>query len=376
MYTPTFTLTHKTVHYLIKLELALRDIRETPLTVTAKKELVQRMGAENLFNLGRVSGAEISFKKAQEIFGGQTISAQKPGERLISNYRSTSDFIFASGTDRYLAFAPPLLLHLNKLVMNDVVESWDIGRFRHLGDIPNPQFDKWSQLKGIDLSLQQFETHFSNVMNWFSDTKHLVHPVIKIGCIIYELVKRYPFVAGNQVTILAITELLFERTKLSLSGLFPVCRSFSLYEAEYKEALEASMSKGEDQTIWIERFTRGVSLDFNALRQDIVRLEEEKIHKRKKRLLDLNARQLKLIRILEQKPKVKRQEYVRIMGVSTMTAYRDLDVLVKRKIIRVSGGGRSTYYSLIRENDGTPVLQDTNQYRRPEVVKVINGIEQ
>ena len=57
------------------------------------------------------------------------------------------------------------------------------------------------------------------------------------------------------------------------------------------------------------------------------------------------------------------------MGVSTMTAFRDLNELVERKLIVLRGGGRSTYYMLKNE---VPEEVTLSEARRPHVVKVIS----
>jgi hypothetical protein len=134
------------------------------------------------------------------------------------------------------------------------------------------------------------------------------------------------------------------------------------------EALEVCKERDDDQTLWIERFIRGISLDIVSLKNEAIRIEEEKIKKKKKKLLDLNSRQLKLIRHLKHNPKIKRKEYVKMMGVSTMTAYRDINELVDRNILECKGGGRSTHYVLKNEKESE------NQEEKPQnnVVKVIS----
>jgi hypothetical protein len=162
--------------------------------------------------------------------------------------------------------------------------------------------------------------------------------------------------------------MLFEKSKLSLSGLLPIARNFVLYEDEYLEAMQVCKERGDDQTLWIERFVRGISLDISSLKNEAIRIEEEKIKKKKKKLLDLNSRQLKVINHLKHNPKIKRKEYVKMMGVSTMTAYRDINELVDRGILECKGGGRSTHYVLNEQNEDN----QENEVRKNKVVKVIS----
>lgn len=369
MYTPTLNLTHKMVHHIVKLEGSVKDIKNTLLPTSARRELLLRMAGENLHGVGKLAGLEVSFKESEKISRGRTLISPGTPEMVLSNFRSTSDFIYSSSNDKYISLSPSLLLHLNKLLTKGLVDDWDSGRFKNVSDDVINKYDSWYGNQTRDVKDIDFQQHFSDVLNWFQETRFLIHPVIKIGCVVYELFQVYPFVSGNQLTILATVELLFEKSRHSLGGLFPVSRNFILYEEEYLEAMKLSAQKNDDMTLWIERFIRGVSLDLVSLKNEVVMLEEEKLKKKKKRLLDLNSRQLKLIRYLRHKPKIYRREYVKIMGVSTMTAYRDINELVDRKVIEVRGGGRSTYYILIDIN--AQKSSDQDPLRKNKIVKVI-----
>ncbi len=371
MYQPTLELTHKTVHHLIKLEHAIKEIKDTPLSAKVKKEILNRMGAENLHNLGKLTGAEVSYKNAEKIFKGKALVNQGGPDLLLSNYRSTCDFIYSSSNDRYISLSPSILLHLNKLTMNGIVDNWDTGRFRNVSDEVKPKYDNWSDKISQSSDDIEIQRHFFEILNWFSENKYHVHPLIKIGCTLYELFKIYPFVAGNLATILATAELLFEKSPLSLKGLFPISRNFVLYEDEYLEAINWGIEKNNNQTTWIERFVRGVSLDITTLKNEVIRIEEEKVQKKKKKLMDLNSRQLKIINYMKRKPRLYRKDYVKMMGVSTMTAYRDLNELVERKIIECCGGGRSTHYRLRKDKQENPSME---QVRKPKIVKTISDM--
>ena len=75
-------------------------------------------------------------------------------------------------------------------------------------------------------------------------------------------------------------------------------------------------------------------------------LGEEEKRNTSQPFLDLNKRQLKILRYLQNIPTVQRDDYCQMMDVSTMTAYRDLNDLVSKKLIKVEGQGRGTKYKL------------------------------
>ncbi len=59
---------------------------------------------------------------------------------------------------------------------------------------------------------------------------------------------------------------------------------------------------------------------------------------------ELNPRQVKVVEYLNNNLKITRQEYTKMMGVSFMTSYRDLQELLDKEYINQKGKGRGTYY--------------------------------
>lgn len=371
MYTPTFTLTHRLVDYLIKLELSAKSIKDIPLPVREKKKILNTTEAEGLFHISKIAESPVSLRKAREISTqGKDILNKDKEIMLLSNYRSSWDFMFSSTNEKYVSLSPSLLLHLNKLIFDGVVESWEVGRFRSVKDKVNSKYDSWSGSQNEEFDTYDFEKEIYELLNWFSSNQENIHPIIKIGVVLFELLQTYPFFSGNLITIMALGELLIEKSHLKLNRLYSLPLTISNYSDELQAALGKSIQSQGDMTIWLEEFVRAISLDITELKNEILRIEQEKVGTKKKKFLGLNSRQLKLLRWLNRKDKIFRRDYVKRMGVSTMTAYRDLNELLKRKLILQKGGGRSTYYTLF--NDDTPIGE--RKIKKAKVVKVINDL--
>lgn len=368
MYTPTFDLTHSLVKDLIKLELAIKEIRTTPLPVDSKNEIAAQMEAESIFHIGKLIGVSIKQDDAADIATGQVIPTPGSETIILSNYRSTSDFVYASTKDPYLSLSSSLLLHLNKLLLNTAVETWEIGRFRTLGDTIQSAYDTWTHTAPKTLGIKDPAQHYTSVLSWYANKRHPIHPVLKIAAVIYELFAFYPFVAGNQITTIAMTELLYERSSLALRGIFPISRIFNLNEKEFLESLLSTRENGGDQTKWMEHFTGAVASDLTSVKNDVVKATEKKIYTHKKKMADLNPRQKKFLDQLSYETKLSRKDFVEMSGVSAMTAYRDLSELLDRKLIEQKGGGRSTHYVLPETKEET--IEETESRPR-NVVKVI-----
>jgi predicted HTH transcriptional regulator len=69
---------------------------------------------------------------------------------------------------------------------------------------------------------------------------------------------------------------------------------------------------------------------------------------------ELNERQLKIIEYLEIEKKITRMQYTKMMGISFMTSFRDLQEMLEKGYIVQKGKGRATFYILpkkIQSND-------------------------
>lgn len=64
-------------------------------------------------------------------------------------------------------------------------------------------------------------------------------------------------------------------------------------------------------------------------------------------LKEMNERQIKAIRYLQEKEKITNREYRDLCEVGSDTAHRDLSDLVQRGILKREGKGSATYYRMV-----------------------------
>jgi len=349
MYTPKYYITNKVLHFVVKFEMARQSINRIPLPMKERKKLLLSTQSENLYYMSKITGIDVSLKEAEKIITGKEINVLKMPQILLVNYRNACEFINQMKRDRYISFSPGTILHLNKLLTNTWIESWNSGRFRNNQEAPNVQYDRWTTYRDNDKNLVNVQNYLSEVVDWVKETRFLVHPLIKTAVMIYELFNLAPFFASNQMTILSIIELLYSEFNLSKNKFLTVSRNIYTYEDEYIETMMAARESG-DLTSWIEKYVRGVSLDTNNIKDQLYQIEKEKIKQKRELLLGLNSRQLQGFNYIKKHHKITRREYTKITGVSFMTAYRDLNELEKRSLIFKYGYGRSTYYTSIDQN--------------------------
>ncbi len=73
---------------------------------------------------------------------------------------------------------------------------------------------------------------------------------------------------------------------------------------------------------------------------------EEQFREEEKEEVELNERQIKALKYLEEHEKITNREYREINDASRQTAKRDISNLVERGLLKQKGKGKGTYYTL------------------------------
>lgn len=339
-----YTLSNRLLNSVVKLEVTKAELEHNSPNYTVRGKLQNRVKALNIFHLSHSLGMNISLKDAEKIAEGRKLEDKSEKLYVLNNFRNVLEFNRATVTEAPSAVDFNLLMHLNKIVLTDWRETWD-ARFRGEGEMADSALDNWLDLRDTELTEQQIEPALRELFDWFAANQTRLNGIILIGILLYRLIEIMPFASGNKLTILALSDHLLHKFGYADKTFLPVLRNFDVHEQEYYEAWQYA-KRNLDLTLWLERFAGNLAKDVqeNKAEVDTFLAEEEKTSKQP--FLDLNKRQLKILRYLQTIPTVKREEYCQMMEVSTMTAFRDLNDLVRKKLIKLEGQGRGTKYLL------------------------------
>ncbi len=344
MYEPIYRITHNILNNIVKFEVEKKGILDLKIDDEIESNLRLLTSAKDIFHLSHLFGLDITLKVSKKIATGKTLELSDYRGKYLTNFRNAIEYILASQTSFY-SLQASILAHLNKILIKGIAEEWD-SKYRISGEEIDPRDDNWIILRDERILSVEVQSQAFKVMDWFDKSTINVHPLISIPAAIYRLIRIAPFIIGNKITILAFTKYLFHKSNLSINGYLPVVKVFDIYEDEFIDSWKQVSNQNDDITLWIERFVRSFAIESQSLRESIDKKLEEYRDKNKQPFLNLNRRQLKILRYLQNIPQIKREEYVEMMDVSTMTAYRDLNELVKKGLVRVEGEGRGTRYVL------------------------------
>jgi Fic family protein len=344
MYQPKYTLSDRLLVNIIDFELAKKAIEDFDYDTNSKKAMANKAKAINLFHLAHLIGVELTIKDAQKAVEGKKIITNDARGTLLNNFRNTMEFIRSTVTENYVDLDLNLILHLNKILLTDWKEEWE-AKVRTDADQIDATLDNWTKSADTQANYAQREDRLNELIHWYKFSINKIHPLIRISIVIYELAKIAPLVCCNQITIISLIDFLLQKNNFLDKGFIPIVREFDLHEQENVKIWESIKETG-DLTPWIERFILNLSKGTCEDRTRIINDAQMQKTATKQPFLDLNRRQLKVLRYLQTIPTVKREDYVQMMDVSTMTAFRDLKDLVRKKLIKMDGEGRGTKYFL------------------------------
>jgi Fic family protein len=174
-------------------------------------------------------------------------------------------------------------------------------------------------------------------------------PVVRSAIAHLWFVTIHPFVDGNGRIARAISDLTFARAEQSGHRYFSMSAQIREDRNEYEEALQsAQRGKSLDATLFVMWFASDYA---RALERSLVLVRvcmERTLFWARHRGFDFNPRQRKMLsRFLgDWEGKLTAGKWARSTDVSLDTALRDIDELVKGRILKREGAGRGTNYVL------------------------------
>lgn len=170
------------------------------------------------------------------------------------------------------------------------------------------------------------------------------HPVIQAGLIHFQILT-LPFADENDRLSRLLTYLFLYKEGFDCRGFLVLDeyfrRNFTDYQEIFKQATHAN-----NQTIWLEYFTKGVATQLEKVLEDIA--------KGKMRTeipastFKLNERQKEILILLENPDAtITNRQAQKQFKVSQITASRDLAKLASLDLLFTHGRGRSVYYTRV-----------------------------
>ena len=201
---------------------------------------------------------------------------------------------------------------------------------------------------------RQVDNEMRRFLAWFNG-EETIDPLLKAGIAHLWFVTIHPFDDGNGRIARAIADMALARSEHSPQRFYSMSAQIRVEREAYYDILEKTQKGDLGITPWLEWFLaclrRAIDGAETTLSSVLAKANFWNAHAGEQ----FNERQRKVLnRLLDGfEGKVTSSKWAALGKCSQDTASRDIDDLVKRKIlVKEPGGGRSTSYSLVRPDGG------------------------
>lgn len=346
MFTPVFNITNKTLNNIAKIEAAEEVIKHSPLLPLWEKQFKEDAIIRSAYHGTHIEGNKLHKDDAKDILEGKEVIGRPRDIQEIINYRKVVEFIDEEANRKIDKITELLIKKLHRIITDKILTS-DLGEFRSkqviirnssTGEItfrPPPPLE-------VPFLMREYVYWLNRV------EKDSLHPVLKAGIAHHELVRIHPFIDGNGRVARVLATLIL------LLGGYDIRRFFSLEEYYDKDAVtyyhNLQKASSGDLTSWLEYFTYGASVEFEKIKEKILKLSKDVKLKEKfgGKQIYLTERQMKLVEYIQEVGYVQNQIFANVFpSVSEDTVLRDLQDLIKKGLIKKIGSTKAARYVMI-----------------------------
>ena len=347
MFIPSYTITNRILNCIAKIEAAEEVIKHSPLLPLWEKQFKEDAIVRSAYHGTHIEGNKLAKDEAKDVLLGKDVIGRPRDIQEIINYRKVIEFIDEEANKKIEKITELIIKKVHRIIVYKILSPDESGEYRlkqvvvrnsETGEVtfrPSPPLE-------VPFLMREF-------LYWVNrEDKDQIHPVIKAGIAHHQLVGIHPFIDGNGrvARILA--------TLILLLGGYDIRRFFSLEEYYDKDAItyyqNLQKASSGDLTPWLEYFTFGASVEFEKVKEKILKLSKDVKLKEKfgGKQIYLTDRQIKIISYLQDAGYLQNKLFNTIFSdVSEDTVLRDLQDLIRKGLIKKVGSTKSARYEMV-----------------------------
>lgn len=347
MFNPSFVITNKILTHISKIEAAEEVIRHAPLLPLWERQFREDAVIRAAYHGTHLEGNKLQKDEAKDVLLGKDVIGRPRDIQEVINYRKVIEYIDDEAKKNIDKITEPLIKKLHRYIVSSIMPVDQSGEYRlkqviirnsQTGEVtfrPPPAIE-------VPFLMREF-------LYWFNRLeKDEMHPLLKAGITHHEIVRIHPFIDGNGRVARVFATLI-----LMLGG-YDIRRFFSLEEYYDRDAVtyyeNLQKASAGDLTSWLEYFTFGASVEFEKIKEKILKLSKDA--KLKERFggqqIFLTERQVKIIEYIQEVGYLQNQSFMTLFtNVSEDTVLRDIQDLVKKSLIKKVGSTKAARYVMV-----------------------------
>ena len=347
MFDPKYSITNRVLKNIGTIEAAREVIADAPLLPLWEKRFREDAVIRTAHHGTHIEGNRLNLTEAKDVLMGKDVVGRPRDVQEVINYRKTLQIIEQEVDRDVQKVTEGAIKKLHKTVVEGILNNDQVGEYRTkqvvirnslTGEItfrPPPAVE-------VPFLMREF-IYWINKMD-----ANEIHPILKAGITHHELVRIHPFIDGNGRVGRALATLILFIEKYDIRRFFSLEEYYDKDDISYYENLKKATSG--DLSPWLEYFTLGVAIEFERIKNKILKLSKDTYLKEKLggKQVFITERQTKIIEYIQSVGYLQNQSFKEVItDASEDTILRDLKELIDKGIIKKVGKTKAARYVMV-----------------------------
>ncbi|OGK45140.1 hypothetical protein A2957_03360 [Candidatus Roizmanbacteria bacterium RIFCSPLOWO2_01_FULL_38_11] len=347
MFDPKYSITNRVLKNIGTIEAAREVIADAPLLPLWEKRFREDAVIRTAHHGTHIEGNRLNLTEAKDVLMGKDVVGRPRDVQEVINYRKTLQIIEQEVDRDVQKVTEGAIKKLHKTVVEGILNNDQVGEYRTkqvvirnslTGEItfrPPPAVE-------VPFLMREF-IYWINKMD-----ANEIHPILKAGITHHELVRIHPFIDGNGRVGRALATLILFIEKYDIRRFFSLEEYYDKDAISYYENLKKATSG--DLSPWLEYFTLGVAIEFERIKNKILKLSKDTYLKEKLggKQVFITERQTKIIEYIQSVGYLQNQSFKEVItDASEDTILRDLKELIDKGIIKKVGKTKAARYVMV-----------------------------
>lgn len=346
MFTPKFSITNKILKNIGTIEACREVITHAPLLPYYEREFQKDALVRSVHYGTHIEGNELNLNQAEKVLEGKEVLARDRDIQEVINYRKVVEFIGELSSRENLIIDEELIKRIHELTVNRILPPEKCGKFRETQVVvKNSQTGEVTFRPPPSTAIP---AQMEELLQFINDQENQdIHPVMKAGVVHYELVRIHPFVDGNGRVARALSTLILFLEGYDIRKFFSLEEYFDSDALDYYEALKSVTNNNGDLTVWLEYFTKGLSIELSKIKEKVENISIDAHLKERLggKPIMLTERQIKIIEYIQKIGYLQNKAFGTLFPmVSEDTILNELKGLLSNGIIKKTGVTKSARY--------------------------------
>lgn len=355
MYSPNFTLNNKILRNIGTIEAAQAVILNAPLVPSWEAKFREDAVVRAVHHGTHIEGNELNISEANAVLKGHNIIGRERDIQEIINFRNVLHYLdeLAQASSDF-AYSEDVLKQIHRLTTDKILPSEKCGVYRRTQVVVKNSLT--GEISFRPPPALEVPYLISAFLTWLKKTTaDELHPVLKAGIAQYEIVSIHPFIDGNGRVGRAFTTLILFKEKYDIKRFFSLEEYYDQNASDYYSALQAvsggraGVGASHNLTPWLEYFTLGLAVEFNRVKERILKLSTDVQVKEKLggKQIYLTERQITIVEYIQKTGFLQNKSFAELFPkISEDTILRDLKDLMNKGIIKKRGKTKAARYVL------------------------------